>query len=162
MKKIPAFLLLVLLITMIFSLTSCSSEENGTLVDQLLNLVPEEGSKIVNTANELGETLNGWIDNFFKFEWATAAIKWVDDTLGITRSITAITEAVDSIANGGDFLIALGKIILAVPSLLVSAVIFVITTIISLIFDVFVEFITIILTILGIVLLAGLVLIFLI
>ena len=156
MKRLSTVLLLILIVAMAFSLTSCAEGQN-TIVDILLENYPEEGNAIVELAHQLGDQLNAMIDNFLTFEWAEIAWNWANDFFGITRSIDAIKTGVDAISRGEDVFQSIINMITGVSVLFVGGVLLLASVLIAIVFDIIVEIATILLTIIGLVALVALI-----
>ena len=158
MKRLSTILLLVLIVTMAFSLTSCGGVK-GTIVDMLLENYPEEGHAIIELTHELGDQLNGMIDNFLEFEWAKAAWHWANDFFGITKSIQSIKGGVEAISKGEDIFQAILSMVTGVSILFVGGALLVVVILVSVLFDIIAEVVTVLLTLFGLVALVALIIV---
>lgn len=160
MKRISLFILIITILAVVLTCTSCSAEgEGGSFVSSLLDFFPEDGGAITDTAHNVGAFIEDAFNNFLSFDWAKQAWSWLDASFGISEKAASTQEAFGLITSGnlGNLIKGFGMLISSGVILVIIAVIVIVVIILTIIFELIMELITIVLAILGIAVLLGLV-----
>ena len=99
-KKLSLILLIITVLSLAFSLTSCNTAGEN-LVDSLHGILPDRDSgalweHVHNFVDWAAEKMN----SLFSFEWAKTIWEWLDNTFGITDKMEQSRIAIDLIQTG--------------------------------------------------------------
>ena len=99
-KKLSLIFLIITVLSLAFSLTSCDSVGEN-ITNSLTKILPDkDSSPIAEAAHEITDWIGEQFSAFLSFDWAKSIWEWLDTTLGITDKLDQFREAIDLIKTG--------------------------------------------------------------
>ena len=102
-RKLSLIILMITLLSLVFSLTSCNSVGENITNSLTAALPDKDSSPIAEAAHNLVNWIGDQLSSFLSFDWAKSIWQGLDTTFGITHKINQTGEAIDLIKTG-DFM----------------------------------------------------------